>query len=238
MHGKHEDAVPPPRELRAPPRANTGASTGANTGAFAVLFVVSVAFLFASYCMARALIGGFGAGVGTIVLAIAATAAASIFLWWLAPFADFAEIFWLHLPADRRARRGECPHCAYPHGGRAMCNECGESTAPLPAWTLSPRPVRRMARILVPALIVGAAAGEAWMRLDETRFVREYEAARVPYARARAFPTEFARMWADESGGMHSEAWPAFERDRRWTRPAVPGTNHAPTANQPRERGW
>ena len=87
MHGKHEDAVPPPRELRAPPRANTGASTGANTGAntgaFAALFVISVAFLFASYCMARALIGGFGARVGTIVLAIAATAHASIFLWSL-----------------------------------------------------------------------------------------------------------------------------------------------------------
>jgi hypothetical protein len=234
MHGKHEDAAPPPRELRAPPRANTAA----NTVAFAVLFVISVAFLFASYCMARALIGGFGAGVGTIAGAVAATAAASIFLWWLAPFADFAEIFWLHLPADRRARRGECPHCGYPHGGRARCNECGESTAPLPAWTLSPRPVRRMARILVPALLAGAAAGEAWMRLDEARFVREYESARVPYTRERAFPTGFARMWADESGGLHSESWPAFERDRRWTRPAVPGTSPAPTASEPRQRGW
>jgi hypothetical protein len=197
-----------PRELHAP--------SGANAVAFALLFALSAAFLFASYCMSRALIGGFGAGPGAIALAVAATAAASIFLWWLAPFADFAEIFWLHLPADRRAQRGECPHCGYPHGGRATCNECGEETAPLAAWTRSPRPVRRMARILVPALILGAVAGELWMRLDEARFRRECEVGVGPHARARAFPTGFARMWSDESGTLHSEAWPDFERDRRW----------------------
>ncbi|MFM1805257.1 MAG: hypothetical protein RL136_2136 [Planctomycetota bacterium] len=215
-----DDAPIHPRDLRAPEIANTVA--------LAALFAISAAFLFAAYCFSRALAGGFGAGVGTIALSVASTAAASIFLWWFVPFADFAEIFWVHLPADRRARRNACPHCGYPHEGRTTCSECGLDTDPLPAWTLTRRPVRRLAAILVPALVLGATAGELWMRLDESRFVREYESVRAPYARARAFPTAFARMWADESGDLHAEAWPDFARDRRW-KPKDPGL---------RERGW
>ena len=67
------------------------APSGANAIAFAALFVGSAAFLFVSYCLARALFGGFGSGIGAITACVAATAAASIFLWWLVPFADFAE---------------------------------------------------------------------------------------------------------------------------------------------------
>ena len=36
--------------------------------AFAMLFALSLAFLFVAYCMARALIGGFGANFATIAL--------------------------------------------------------------------------------------------------------------------------------------------------------------------------
>jgi len=204
------------------------APSGPNAAAFAALFAVSSAFLFASYCMARALVGGFGAGAGTIALSLAATAAASIFLWWLVPFADFAEIVWVHLPADRRARRAQCPHCGYPHEGRARCTECGAPTEPLEAWTISARPMRRLAWILVPALALGAFAGESWCRLDEARFVAEQATAGAPTSRARAFPAAFARMWVDESGAFHSEAWPEFDRDRAW-RPSDPAS---------RERGW
>ena len=188
----------------------------ANVAAFTVLFVTSSVFLFTAYCMARALVGGFGAGLREITLAAVATVAASIFLWWFAPLADFAEIFWLHLPADRRARRGQCPHCGYPHEGRDTCSECGRSTAPLPAWVLTRRPARRLAWIMLPALAIGCIAGEWWSRLDEDRFVREYQAIRAPYARPRAFPATFARLWADECGAFRSEAWPEFARDRAW----------------------
>ena len=219
-----------PDATRAHPRTGDDlrAPGGANAAAWAALFALSAAFLFASYCMARALAGGFGAGAATIAAATGATAAASIFLWWLAPFADFAEIFWVHLPADRRARAGQCPHCAYPHGDRATCNECGRSTAPLPPWTLSPRPVRRLAWILVPALSLGCGAGELWCRLDESRFVDEAALAAGAYARPRAFPAGFARMWRDDAGALHSEAWPDFARDRGW-QPKDPAL---------RERGW
>lgn len=210
MNGNPSGHQSEPTALRAP--------NGPNALAFGVLFAVSVAFLFSSYCMARALAGGFGAGAATVTMCVAATAAASIFLWWLVPFADFAEIVWIHLPADRRARRAQCPHCGYPHEGRARCTECGASTAPLPAWTLSARPVRRLARILVPALVAGSLAGEAWCRLDEARFAEEYAAARAPMARQRAFPASFARMWADDAGVFHGEAWPDFARDRNWKR--------------------
>ncbi|MFM2164056.1 MAG: hypothetical protein RL325_493 [Planctomycetota bacterium] len=220
---RHDPNPSQPREsaaLRAP--------HGPNAIAFGALFAVSVAFLFASYCLARALVGGFGAGAGAIALCLAATAAASIFLWWLVPFADFAEIVWVHLPADRRARLGQCPHCGYPHAGRARCTECGASTAPLPAWTLSARPVRRLAWIVAPALLLGALAGESWCRLDESRFAADYAAARAPISRQRAFPATFARMWVDESGEFHSEAWPEFARDRGWQ----------PKDPEARERGW
>ena len=73
-------------------RESLRAPHGANALAFAALFAVSAVFLFTSYCIARALVGGFGAGLRELVLAAVATVAASIFLWWLAPFADFAEI--------------------------------------------------------------------------------------------------------------------------------------------------
>jgi hypothetical protein len=195
------------------------APSGAQSAAFAALFGVSVAFLFVSYCLARALLGGFGAGPGAIAACVAATAAASIFLWWLVPFADFAEIFWLHLPADRRAREGRCPYCGYPHESRPTCTECGESTTPLPAWTLSARPVKRLAWILVAALVVGSAAGEGWCRLDESRFAAESAAARArrdAFARARAFPTSFARLSVDRDGRFDSEPWSEPGRDREW----------------------
>jgi hypothetical protein len=54
---RHDPNPSQPREsaaLRAP--------HGPNAIAFGALFAVSVAFLFASYCLARALVGGFGAG--------------------------------------------------------------------------------------------------------------------------------------------------------------------------------
>lgn len=202
----------------------------ANAIAFLMLFAVSTVFLFTAYCVARALVGGFGAGPREITLAAVATFAASIFLWWLAPLADFAEIFWVHLPADRRARRSQCPHCGYPHEGRATCTECGRATAPLPAWVLSRRPARRLAVIMLPALFVGCMAGEWWSRLDEQRFAAEYRAIRAPYSRPRAFPATFARLWADDCGAFRSEAWPEFARDRAW-KPKDP-------ALQERGLGW
>lgn len=201
---------------RHPHREDLRAPSGANAAAFGVLSAISLAFLAASYCIARALAGGFAPGAGTIALCVAATAAASIFLWWLVPFADFAEIFWVHLPADRRARAGQCPHCGYPHESRPTCTECGRGTEPLPAWSLGMRPVRRMAWMLVPALVLGCAAGEAWCRLDEARFLDEARAATGAYARPRAFPAGFARMSVDADGALASEAWPDFARDRSW----------------------
>ena len=199
----------PPDELRAP--------DGANAVAFGVLFALSVAFLFVSYCMCRALIGGFGSGTGTIVLAVSSTFLASIFLWWLVPFADFAEIFWVHLPADRRAARAQCPHCGYPHEGRDTCTECGRATEPLAPWLLGLRPVKRLAWIIMIALAVGSAAGEAWCRLDEARFIDESIAVRTrPFTRERAFPTAFARMTVAQDGTYTSEAWPEDRRDRAW----------------------
>ena len=209
-------------------RDSLRAPHAANAMAFAALFAVSAVFLFTAYCMARALVGGFGAGPRELALASVATVATSIFLWWLAPFTDFAEIFWVHLPADRRSRRGQCPHCAYPHEGRDTCSECGRSTAPLPAWTLSMRPARRLTWILLPALVLGCIAGEWWSRLDERRFVREYESVRAPYSRPRAFPASFARLWADECGAFRAEAWAEFARDRAW-KPKDPALD---------ERGW
>jgi hypothetical protein len=226
--------VGPMDPRRAPAAAATDelrAPDGANAIAFGVLFAVSAVFLFVSYCMCRALIGGFGAGAGTIVLAVVSTFLASIFLWWFVPFADFAEIFWVHLPADRRAARAQCPHCGYPHEGRATCTECGRATEPLPAWALSLRPVKRLAWILLAAMFVGCAAGEAWCRLDEARFIDESLAARVrPFTRERAFPAAFARMTVAADGSYSSEAWPEDRRDRAW-QPSDP-------ARRERGLGW
>lgn len=214
--------------MRESMRDSLRAPHAANAVAFAVLFGLSAVFLFTAYCMARALIGGFGAGPRELVLCLATAFLASIFLWWLAPLTEFAEIFWIHLPADRRSRRGQCPHCGYPHGGKERCTECGRSTEPLPAWTLSRRPARRLTWIMLPALVLGCVAGECWTRADEARFAAEYAAIRAPYSRPRAFPASFARIWADECGAFRSEAWPDFARDRSW-KPTDPALD---------ERGW
>jgi hypothetical protein len=112
-----------PKAQRSAVAEDLRAPEGANALAFAVLFALATVFLFFSYCMARALIGGFGAGAGTIALAVVSTFLASIFLWWFVPFADFAEIFWVHLPAVRRAAR------------------------PVPALRLSARGPRRVQRV-------------------------------------------------------------------------------------------
>ena len=50
--------------LRAPP--------GANMIAFGALLALSTIFLFTSYCMARALVGGFGTHLGTIAACVLA----------------------------------------------------------------------------------------------------------------------------------------------------------------------
>jgi hypothetical protein len=213
MHDASGRSEPPARASAHRPLV---APLGANLAAWCALLLASTAFSFASYAMARALAGGFGGPVATVVLSSVATVGASIFLWWLAPLADFAEIAWIHLPADRRARRGACPRCGYLHSGRATCTECGEPTAPLPAWTLSRRPVRRFGAILAVALVLGGAAGEAWSRLDERRFAEEAATAARPYSRPRAFPAGFARMTAAADGTFASEAWPDDARDRRW----------------------
>jgi hypothetical protein len=212
----------------ASPRRAAGAADGltpppgANAIALGGLFILSAAFLFVSYCWSRALIGGFDVGVGTVLAAIVSTAFASIFLWWLVPLADFAEIVWIHLPADRRTGRAQCPHCGYPHECRSVCSECGLATAPLEPWTMTLRPVKRFAWILLAGLVVGSAAGEAWCRLDEARFVEETarDAAR-PSTRPRAFPSSFARMTVTADGVYESEAWPTDRRDRAW-QPADP----------------
>ena len=218
----------PSGAVNAPHRRDAGAADrltpppGANATAFAALFLLSAAFLFVSYCWSRALIGGFEVGVGTVLAAVLSTALASIFLWWLAPLADFAEIVWIHLPADRRTRRAQCPHCGYTHEGRALCSECGLATEPLEPWALSLRPVKRFGWILLAALVVGSAAGEAWCRLDESRFVEETARDAVrPSTRPRAFPSSFARMTVTADGVYESEAWAIDRRDRNW-QPADP----------------
>jgi len=218
----------PPGAVNAPHRRASAAADdltpppGANATAFAALFLLSTAFLFVSYCWSRALIGGFEVGAGTVLAAVLATALASIFLWWLAPLADFAEIVWIHLPADRRTRRAQCPHCGYPHEGRELCSECGLATASLEPWALSLRPVKRFCWILLAALVVGSAAGEAWCRLDESRFIEETSRdATRPSTRPRAFPASFARMTVTADGVYGSEAWAVDRRDRNW-QPADP----------------
>ena len=222
MQATHAESQTPPTHRAAGAADGLTPPPGANATAFAGLFILATAFLFVSYCWSRALIGGFEVGIGTVLAALAATALASIFLWWLAPLADFAEIVWIHLPADRRARRAQCPHCGYPHEGRALCSECGLATAPLEPWVLSLRPVKRFGWIMLAALVVGSAAGEAWCRLDEARFVEETSrnAAR-PATRPRAFPSTFARMTVTTDGVYESEAWAADRRDRNW-QPADP----------------
>jgi len=93
------------------------------------------------------------------------------------------------------------------------------------------RPVKRLSWIIMIALVVGSAAGEAWCRLDEARFIEESSAVRTrPFTRERAFPTAFARMTVAGDGTYTSEAWPEDRRDRAW-QPSDP-------ARRERGLGW
>ncbi len=212
---------------------------------FAALFLVSFAFLGASYCVARALIGGMGFSIVMMIQAFATALVTSVFLWWLAPLADLGEILCVHLPAQRRARQGRCPHCGYAHDETydsardsardsahacpTICSECGRDTTALAPWELAARPLKRMAWILVAALLAGAAVGEVWSLHDEANFRDEAAADSTrPLRRSRAFPASFVTMSVDAQQHYASEAWSAFTRDPHWK----------PTDPTRRERGW
>lgn len=196
---------------------------------FSALFLIAFAFLGASYCVARALIGGMGPSILMMVQTLMATAATSVFLWWLAPLADLGEILCVHLPALRRARLGHCPHCGYAHESSTICSECGRDTAAPAPWQLAARPLKRMAWILIAALLAGAVVGEVWSLHDEANFRVEAAADGTrPLRRSRAFPASFATMTVDAQRNYSSQAWSAYERDPRWQ----------PTDPARRERGW
>jgi len=177
--------------------------------ALVVLLALYYGVVFASM---RALQGHFGWSPWWTLVALIPTLIMSVFVLPLAAVAQLPENWSLqYLPASRR-RRGLCPACGYPWTSESStCPECGGDGRVRPLIELSASAFRVFGWIALTALVLGAAAAEACVQIDEHRFRREVERvqrtrAGMPVERPRQWPGSFATLRWDPARGFESEA--------------------------------
>jgi len=191
----------------------------------ASLFVAALAYGTLAAMVVRGLVGGFGVRTADMVLVTVGTMAGMLAVLPMAALADLPEALWGHWIPERRWRRGRCPACAQvrsdpapPTPGTATnppCPECGAPFERPAAWAADWRALRHAAWVLVPAGVLGTAAGLTICARDEAAFRRFVEAARVQddslleRSRPRAWPASFAQLnW---TAGRGFSGPPPFE---------------------------
>ncbi len=175
------------------------------------------------FVAARALQGHVGFDWRWSLGALAATTVMTLFVIPLAVASRLPENWSRdYLPAIRW-KRGLCPECGYrlgedvpevetatPHTAPAPsiarhCPECGAVPQARPIRDLASASLRTFAWMALVGLLVGGAAGEAFVQIDEWRFRAEVERA-IPggatrMERRREWPGSFARIsWSPERG--------------------------------------
>lgn len=186
----------------------------------ALLAAASLAYATVAAMVVRGLVGGFGVDAAGAVLVGAGTMGAMVAVLPMAALIDLPEAIWLHWLPERRWRTSRCPACA--HDCRALrCGECGAPFERPLAWAADWSSLRRALWVLVPAGVVGTAAGLAACAADERAFAAEVAALRArdqelrDHARARAWPASFTELrWA---AGRGFAGPPPFES------PKIPG---------------
>jgi hypothetical protein len=140
-----------------------------------VVMLVLALHVFCMYGMARANAETFGFSLGTTVVAAMFGLVMLVPLVWAVTLPELPEIYVTHVRGRRWWRSGRCPSCGYRTDGLidAICPECGEAIAEPAGYRINARTVRRFVAISLMAWVVGCAAGEVWIGLDEIAFRRE-----------------------------------------------------------------
>lgn len=193
--------------------------------------VLLLGYFFFVYANVRAMLGAFGLGVRTILLAAGASLIMATMVVFAIGLPELPTLVLGYLLPLRRYARGQCARCGYDrHGRTSACPECGMPGDPPPPYRLTPAAIRRFALKLAACWLIGAIAGELWMLRDEHLFrhqVNETLASAGPtpilaIRRDRTWPASHSWMeWSEEEGFT---AGTPFESTRitGW-RPTSPG---------------
>lgn len=175
----------------------------------ALVMLLLAAHVFYMYCTARGMAESFGFRPGTTIVACLFALVMLIPLVWAVAIPEIPEAFTLHILPRRRWKQGRCRRCGYDLRGIAqapdapiVCPECGlEASEPEAAdmWQVGARTIRRFMLINALAWVIGCAAGETWMQIDEHRFRDEAQhiiatSPRASYSRARHWPNSSATL--------------------------------------------
>jgi hypothetical protein len=142
-----------------------------------IIILLLAGHVFYMYCTARTMRETFGAEVMTILPAAGFGLLMLIPFLWLVCVPEFPEILQRHTFGPRRARAGKCPWCGYPasQAKATTCAECGRSTAMPEPYEWRWHVVRLFLVMNIAAWIIGCAAGELLVGMDERAFVNDVE---------------------------------------------------------------
>lgn len=168
-----------------------------------MVVLLLAAHVFYMYSTARGMGETFGFHPGTSIIACLFALAMLVPLVWAVFLPDLPEFLSQHVQPRRRWKRGQCPGCGYDRRGLqhqhddstfpSVCPECGSTLREPEGWQVSSSTIRRFVAINLLAWLLGCAAGEAWMRIDERDFRREVDLRlgqgdTSNYTRARRWP--------------------------------------------------
>ncbi|MEC8320641.1 MAG: hypothetical protein VX726_00145 [Planctomycetota bacterium] len=172
-------------------------------------WVVALAFLafyfFAVHVCLRALVPSFGFDFKAFATATFGTVVMSGFVIWLVSLAELPEMWFIHRRPRRLLARGCCPNCGQLRGPdvESRCAECGVDPASIPPpYGMSWSAVRRFMVAMVIGLVLGMAAAEASILVDERRMIEESRTlGRDEWTFGRAWPATFGRVdWTADGG--------------------------------------
>lgn len=167
--------------------------------------------VFYMYCLGRATAGGIGLSAGTVIVAGLFGLVMLVPLVWAVTVPELPAMLeqWR---GRSRYDEGRCQACGQDQQGTAAdrpCPECGAAVAPPPPFRVNGPMIRRYVILNIAAWVIGSAAGEVWVNLDERRFLDEarQHVARVGsdsvYTRSRAWPVDANELvYVDGRGAM------------------------------------
>lgn len=169
------------------------------------VLLILAAHVFYMYALGRTQQETFGFDFGATIIAGLFALAMLIPLIWAVTLPELPEIWQRHVRARHRYDRGRCVACDYPVTASAAraCPECGRAIAPPRAYHVSARTIRLFIAFNLAAWMLGCAAAESWILLDEHHFRAEALAwqertpTRAPmevFIRPRAAPNGHAML--------------------------------------------